>query len=590
MSNRYHPDVPRLAILVTASIVLLVTAPGADAAKRAVRRAPSGGSGGGGVYLQTPEPRTPIEHNNRAVELGTKGLWPQAIKEHEIALAADPHNKEFRTNLSAAQLRYGDLLLSRGDTYNAIKQYRGALYVDPNNTPADEHLDECLRRIKKNPDDIRVRMHMAEDAETSGDYETAIVEYRKCVKMGDDGPAHANLARVLLKAGKVVDGFTELKIAVAKPWPNDKKSDLAEAHRQLGDILKEYAYIAKSDGRGTVGMKRLLNAGIEYRRAVTINPNNMDAARSLVEVSREAVAITPSFDNYMMLGGAYQLIADFERAKMAYEDAWKANPNSPALPLARKSFYLAVMKNPQTSPAMLAGTLQKVQEAINKSPNDAELWYIYGRGKEAQQDTGAAMEAYQRAAAINPHVNPDLPAGIKRLGGASPETAPTKLAAAATKAAPAKQDETAKLLAVFAEIEKKVRDGQVDEAQKQLLQMVEKDAKVARAWYLLGVTHEKKGDLDQAGVAYRQASYLKDPDAEAALRQINTSRVQPMLEEGDRAAKENNWVKAASSYREAVSIAPNLPLVHRKLAEALRQLGDTKEAERELKKAAELDK
>jgi tetratricopeptide (TPR) repeat protein len=590
MSNRYSPDVPRLAILVTASVLLFVTTPGADAAKRAVRRAPAGGGGGGGVYLQTPEPRTPIEHNNRAVELGSKGLWPQAIKEHEIALAADPHNKEFRTNLSAAQLRYGDLLLSRGDTYNAMKQYRGALYVDPNNTPADEHLDECLRRIKKNPDDVKVRMHMAEDAETSGDYETAIVEYRKCVKMSDDGPAHANLARVLLKAGKVVDGFTELKIAVAKPWPNDKKSDLAEAHRQLGDILKEYAYIAKSDGRGTVGMKRLLNAGIEYRRAVTINPNNLDAARSLVEVSREAVAIAPSFDNYMMLGGAYQLIADFERAKMAYEDAWKANPNSPALPVARKSFYLSVMKNPQTSPAMLAGTLQKVQEAINKNPNDAELWYVYGRGKEAQQDTGAAMEAYQRAAAINPHVNPDLQAGIKRLGGASAETAPTKVAAAAAKATPAKQDETAKLLAVFAEIEKKVRDGQVDEAQKQLLQMVEKDAKLARAWYLLGVTHEKKGDLDQAGVAYRQASYLKDPDAEAALRQINTSRVQPMLEEGDRAAKENNWVKAASSYREAVSIAPNLSLVHRKLAEALRQLGDTKEADRELKKAAELEK
>ncbi|HEY9871096.1 MAG TPA: tetratricopeptide repeat protein, partial [Candidatus Obscuribacterales bacterium] len=189
-----------------------------------------------------------------------------------------------------------------------------------------------------------------------------------------------------------------------------------------------------------------------------------------------------------------------------------------------------------------------------------------------------------------PHVNPDLQAGIKRLGGAPAETAPTRVAAATARATPAKQDETAKLLAVFAEIEKKVRDGQVDEAQKQLLQMVEKDAKLARAWYLLGVTHEKKGDLDQAGVAYRQASYLKDPDAEAALRQINTSRVQPMLEEGDRAAKENNWVKAASSYREAVSIAPNLPLVHKKLAEALRQLGDAKEADRELKKAAELEK
>lgn len=587
MTDRLRKERLQLAVFVAAALLISVTAPGAEAAKRGGRR-PAGG--GGGVYLQTPEPHTPIEHNNRAVELGSKGLWPQAIKHHELALAADPHNKEFRTNLSAAQLRYGDQLLSRGDVYNAMKQYRGALYVDPGNTPADDHLDECLRRIKKNPDDIKVRVHMAEDAETSGDYETAIVEFRKSVKMSDDGPAHANLARVLLKAGKIVDGFSELKVAVAKPWPSDKKNELAEAHRQLGDVLKEYAYIAKNSGRGTVGMKRLLNAGIEYRRAATLNPNNADAARSLVEVAREAVAIRPSFDNYLTLGGAYQLVSDFERAKMAYEDAWKVNPNSPALPVARKSFYLNVVRSPLTSPATLSGTLQKVQDALNKSPNDAELWYVYGRGKEAQQDTGQAMEAYQRAAAINPHVNPDLAAGIKRLGGAAPEALAQKTAGSPAPAQTQKKDDTAKLLVVYGDIEKKMREGQVDEAQKQLLAMVEKDPKQGRAWYLLGVTHEKKNDLDQAVVAYRQASYLKEPEAEPALRQINTSRVQPILDEAEKAVKENNWVKAASSYREAASIAPNLALVHRKLGEALKQLGDNKEAERELKKAAELEK
>ena len=41
---------------------------------------------------------------------------------------------------------------------------------------------------------------------------------------------------------------------------------------------------------------------------------------------------------------------------------------------------------------------------------------------------------------------------------------------------------------------------------------------------------------------------------------------------------------------EALSLCPELPFVHRKLAEVLKQMGDTKEADKELKKAAELEK
>src|SRR5262249_54744957 len=157
-------------------------------------------------------------------------------------------------------------------------------------------------------------------------------------------------------------------------------------------------------GRTAESMKRLLNAGIEYRRAATLNPNNMDASRSLVEVARNAVGINPSFDNYLTLAAGYQLVGDFERAKMAYENARRSNPTSSALPVARKSFFLAVLKSPLTPPVLMAETTQKVQEAVSRDPQDAELWYLLGRGKEAQQDTEAAMEAYKKAAAINPHV------------------------------------------------------------------------------------------------------------------------------------------------------------------------------------------
>lgn len=586
-----------LALCTFASIPINADA----AAKRPVRRG-GGGGGGGGVMLQTPEPNTPIEHNNRAVELGSKGLWPDAIREHEEALRADPNNKEFRTNLSAAQLRYGDVLAGRRDYYNAIKQYRGALYVDPNNTPADQNLDNCLKHIGKNPDELRVRRAMAEDAEVSGDYETAIVEFRKCVKMADNGSAHFDLGRVLQKAGKIVDAYNEYKIAVNKDWPgNDGKKRLGECHRELGDILKEYAYKAKETGRGTVGMKRLVNASIEYRRAVQLNPADVNAARGLVEVAREAVNMNPSYDNHLLLGGAYLLAGDFEHAKMEYEDCFNVSPNAASLPVARRAYYLAVVKSPTVPPDLLAKTRDKIYSQLQKSPGDAELNYLYGRAMEGffertknDNDKQAALQAYQSAWNINQFINPDLKLGLSRLGAAGFEqqTATSRPKQPVAPAKPKEPDDTAKNLLAFAEIEKKIRGGDIPGAQQQLNDICQKNPKEAHAWLLLGNTHEKANppDLDQAAVCYRQAALLKDPDADSALRQVNTSRVQPAISEAEKAIEEKNYVKAASSLREAASIGPNLAFVHRKLADVLRQLGDTKEADRELKKAGELDK
>lgn len=568
--------------------------------------------------LQTAEPHTAIEHNNRGVELGSKGLWPDAIREHEAAMQMDPFNKEFMTNLSGAHLRYGDTLAAKRSYYEAIKEYRHALFVDNGNNVADAHLDDCLSHLKKDPTDLKTRMHLAEDADVSQDYETAIVEYRKCVKMNDSGKMHASLGRCLLKAGKDVDGYLELRTSVGKSWEpktdQELMRDLAAAHRQLGDILKEYAYKARETGRGTIGMKRLLNSGIEYRRAVTVNPQDFDAARSLIEVSREAVAINPSFDNHLMLGGAYQLVGDFEHAKMEYEECWKADGRRPELARAQKSYHLAVAKSPTATPVMVANTVEKVTKAVQKDPNDAEWWYVLGRAKETQfeksgsaDDKDAALVAYQRAAAINKYINPDLEQGLRRLGGAGEIASNTTAASNPNKGpkaggqtggrtggsgAPDKVDETARKALSFAPIEKKISAGDIEGAQKDLMAVVDKSPKDGRAWLLLGNTYEKMPtpDLDQAIVAYRQAALLKEPGAEDALEGISSSRIAPMLQDAEKYTSEKNYVKAAASLREAITIAPTKASLYRKLADVLDKMGDKEEALKMTKKAEKLEK
>ena len=138
MTDKQTRNKPAIAAVALALSFTMLHADMAMAAKG------RGRGGGGGVYLTTPDPTNPLEHNNRAVELGTKGLWDAAVHEHEVALDGDPENVMFRKNLSGAHLRYGELLASKKNFPAAIDQFRKALFADENNGPADNNLDRCL--------------------------------------------------------------------------------------------------------------------------------------------------------------------------------------------------------------------------------------------------------------------------------------------------------------------------------------------------------------------------------------------------------------------------------------------------------------
>jgi tetratricopeptide (TPR) repeat protein len=618
--------------LKTALFFLVVLVLSFNLSALAAKRQSSKASGGSSVTLTTPNPRTPLEHNNRGVELGSRGLWADAVKEHQEALNGDPENRTFRTNLSSAELSYARVLARSGKTYDAMVHYREALYADPNNSEADHELDTMIQKsTHKDPLTLSLRLNMAEDAETSGNFPVAIVEYRKCVKISDSGPMHARLGVALLKQRKTVDGYLELKTAVAKDWSNVEKRDLADTHRQLADILKEYGLLAEQQkGRADVAVKRLDNAAIEYRRALTIIPDSADSQRGLIEVSREAVGLNPnSFDNHLMLAGAYQLAGDFERAKDEYEKCWHLKKDDPRLAPARRSFHLAVVSHPAiASPLILASSIQKMENSLTENPNDPELLYIYARGKEAQQDPADALKSYQAAAQINPYIFPDLQERIRSLSGgaalpaansaqgikSAPNTASSPASSSAGAVAsisgtdksnlPANAKEEGSLAGVsetpaamppvdmgaaYSEIETKLNTNLLDEAEKKASEIVEKNPRDGHAWLLLGKVREKKNDLDSASVAYRMASSLKEPGAKDMLSATELARVKPQLDQADKLMEQNKTIEAEACLKDAVTLAPGLPIVHRKLAEVLNKLGDTKNASAEQKKADSLE-
>ncbi|HEY9681663.1 MAG TPA: tetratricopeptide repeat protein [Oculatellaceae cyanobacterium] len=594
--------------LGVALVVLLVSASTSSssfAAAAKARRRSSGGGGGGssGMPVVNEANMNPLDHNNRGVEYGRRGLWPQAIAEHETALNGDPENPQFRTNLSAALLKYGQSLASQKKWPQAASHLRQALYVDPNNQDAAILLDTCVKAMGGDPNN---HSKMGEDLDVAGNYPEAIAEYRRATRADDSGISYANLGRVLMKQGasspaRLVEGYKMMRTAVGKNWEPDQQIELSKCHCQLGNILKEYAFTARERGATDVALKRLMNASVEYRRAVQINPLNFDAISGLIEVGREATAIKPSFDNHLMLGGAYVLRGDLDRAKHEYEECNKADPNNEMLNQARKAYHFAVVSSTQHAD-MVPRSITVAEDALKKNPNDALWLYIWGMAKESQGDRESAMKAYNKAYSIMPGL-PKLKERMGIAGTAKPASAASGTssaapggtgaaasAAPAAAAVPPAPPVNPKELEMLASAQSKSRNGDLDGALKDCSDLLEKNSQNGDAWLLQGHIQEKKGLLDDASVSYRQAVYLKAAGADEAARQVDSSRVAKPMEEADKQMAAGDMVAASATLKEIVSLAPNLPGPHKKLADVLEKLGDSKEAERERKRAGELDK
>lgn len=166
--------------------------------------------------LTTPDPTNPLEHNNRAVELGNSGRWVEALKEHDVALAGDPDNEMFKRNLSGAQLRYADILAAKKRYEEAIKHYTLALYADQNNGPADANRDATLRRIGKNPTSVKYWHGLAEQAMKEKNLSVAITAMQKCTKLSDHPSYHLELGRILIENRSLQAARAELLKAAAR--------------------------------------------------------------------------------------------------------------------------------------------------------------------------------------------------------------------------------------------------------------------------------------------------------------------------------------------------------------------------------------
>lgn len=103
----------------------------------------------------------------------------------------------------------------------------------------------------------------------------------------------------------------------------------------------------------------------------------------------------------------YNMKGDTEKAKTAFANARKANPNDTTLIIAEADLYLKAKD--------MAKYKELITEAVSKNPNDADLYYNLGV-VSAEADANEAIKYYTKALEIKPdYVNANINLGLLML-------------------------------------------------------------------------------------------------------------------------------------------------------------------------------
>jgi len=217
----------------------------------------------------------------------------------------------------------------------AVEGLREAEFKIPAAYHVMARLKMAIAQIEASKASAAERAALASKLEREGKVYEALVERLRCVDLLDDGLSRLELAKLYLRIKEPKLGFETLRDAAQKTWPKNQAAKLAEVHYLMGTYISALSKEALKNGNMNLSLVRLQLASACFRRTVCLDRSNSDAVMCLVQVAKQGTTMDDSFDNQLMLGGAYYLAGDLERAKSAYDECQVKNRDDRRLKQAR---------------------------------------------------------------------------------------------------------------------------------------------------------------------------------------------------------------------------------------------------------------
>jgi Flp pilus assembly protein TadD len=367
------------------------------------------------------------------------GVIQAQLKKTDSAIEAFEKASQLTPQQAPVYFNLGLLYMEKSDAAQAEDAYQRGLALDPSNVPANRNhafllmqgrqfreASIVLDRLKKlTPDDVAVRATLIQAYFRAGlktECENEIDDlFRSHLATLPQGLA---LARLLSTGGDTEDTGRVLALVV-NSWPNS-----AEAHGELGllliqndhfrDAAKELQQAVQLDPdsiKYSVGLGDALINSQQYPAALKFllgarkqfaNQPNIQYQLALTDVClqrfAEAISILETLASespnsgkvQFLLGGAYELSGELQKAETHYRSAIRLNPHEP-------TYYrvLASMLEKQ-GPEHLAESVQLARVALSLDPTDAQTKIVLAICLEKQGELDEAAGLLEQAAASNP--------------------------------------------------------------------------------------------------------------------------------------------------------------------------------------------
>ncbi len=213
------------------------------------------------------------------------------------SIEKDPHNVDLHKELAK-------LLLEKGNTNEAISEYRKIASIDPKDIQTHETIAELYRRV--------------------GDVKKAISEYEK---LAEFFPDRADILKTLAELYQEQDASEkaiEICQKIIKITPEDPN-----AHETLGRLYEQTRFFSE--------------AILQYEKTLALDPERVKIEEGLgnlyIRDGKTAKAIEKfqnlikkdkaGFDTYKVLGGLYTKEHMLDKAKEIYQKILKTNPDEP---------------------------------------------------------------------------------------------------------------------------------------------------------------------------------------------------------------------------------------------------------------------
>jgi tetratricopeptide (TPR) repeat protein len=571
------------------------------------------------------------------------GRYDEAIAKYQQVLQSNKNDPETHFNLAASYQ-------AKKDLDDAIAEYRQAIALDPNNADYKSDLDQCLS------DKAQPLLDQAVQAQQNKDYLSAVDLYTQAL---DLVPKNATVWYNLAATYYAREDYVKARDAYQKALTLDpqKQADdlyfiaiIDENFNNGPQALQEYKRYVSQTPMGQYAQQansRIqsltanMNATIKIKPAAQIArekeaDNDYQTATQLQQQQRwdeaiaayqKAIDLQPQEPSYAYgLGTLFEQKGDMDLAIKWYQTAISLDPKNQDYPKAlesandRKAEPIVDQAVKLQTSGDVASAIDLYNQATALVPKNAHLWTDLASAYQNTDQYAKARDCYQRALSLDPKGEVanwyftallDENAGQGALAfkeyqqyitlapnGQFATAAQSRISALGMNPNNVAHLKTQRELRASKDAEDAYNQGVAAQQANNLdgaISSYEKAAQLAPQepayLYAIGTAYQAKGDIGSAIPYYQQAGNLdpKNSQYQQALSTAYDLKSGPIMDSAIKKQAAGDLQGAITDYRNALSITPRNARGYTNLASAYQAADDFANARLNFQKAVDLD-